>query len=314
MQPEMRKRPARSPLGLIVGTGILLILAFAILIGLFFALSALTPSIVGKCVAVVDINMPITVEGSPPSIFGGEGFPGSEELAATIESINARDDVGAVLFVFNSPGGSVVATREVYSAVKDLNKPSVSYFREVAASGAYYIASGTDYIVSDPDALTGSIGVIATFENFEGLLEKLGVNVTAIKSGPHKDIGSPYRNMTENESAIMQALINEVYDEFRSIVLENRGNKLDRARFDEVTDGRILSGRQAYKVGLVDQLGSKKDAIMKAAELGGIEASVVEDVRICPLPTSVSDGGLFSVESLVRSLGLKYSKVSINFQ
>jgi protease-4 len=314
MQPEMRKRPAKSTLGLIVGTGILLVLAFAILIALFFAVSALTPSIVGKCIAVVDINMPITVEGSPPSIFGGEGFAGSEELASTIESINGREDVGAVLFVFNSPGGSVVATREVYSSVKDLNKPTVSYFREVAASGAYYIASGTDYIVSDPDALTGSIGVIATFENFEGLLEKLGVNVTAIKSGPHKDIGSPYRNMTDNETMIMQILINEVYDEFRSVVLENRGSKLDKAKFDEVTDGRILSGRQAYKVGLVDQLGSKKDALLKAAELAGMEASSIDDVRVCPLSTSVSDGGLFGVEGLSRALGLKYSKVSINFQ
>ncbi|HSB47449.1 MAG TPA: signal peptide peptidase SppA [Candidatus Bilamarchaeum sp.] len=310
----MRKRPAQPPLGLVVGTGLLLVLAFMALIALFFILSALTPSFVGKCVAVVDLNTEISVDGTAPSVFGGPGTPGSAEIASAIDSLNGRDDVGAVLFVVNSPGGSVVATREIYSSVKNLDKPSVAYFREVAASGAYYVSSGTDYIVSDPDALTGSIGVIATFTDLAGLFDKLGVNVTAIKSGPHKDIGSPYRNMTANETAIMQALINEVYDEFRSVVLENRGKKLDRSKFDEITDGRILSGRQAYKVGLVDQLGTKKDAIMKAAELGGIEASSAEDVRLCPVSTMASDGGLFSVESISKALGLKSSKVSINFQ
>jgi protease-4 len=263
---------------------------------------------------VVSIDRPIELEGTAPSLFGGSGSPGSEEIAAMIEGINGREDVGAVLFVVNSPGGSVVATREIYGSVKALDKPTVSYFREVAASGAYYIASGTDYIVSDPDALTGSIGVIATFTNLEGLFEKIGVNATAIKSGPHKDIGSPYRNMTDNETKIMQALINEVYDEFRSIVLANRAGKLDKAKFDEITDGRILSGRQAYKVGLVDKLGTKKDAIMKAAELAGIEAESVDEVRICPISTTSSDGGLFGMEGFVRSLGLESSKVSINFQ
>jgi protease-4 len=310
----MRKRPARSPLGLVVGTALLLVLAFLVLIALFFALSALTPTLVGKCVAVVDINTEITVDGTAPSIFGGGGTPGSEQIASAIDSINRREDVGAVLFVINSPGGSVVATREIYASVKGLNKPSVSYFREVAASGAYYVASGTDYIVSDPDALTGSIGVIATFTNLEGLFDKLGINTTAIKSGPHKDIGSSYRNMTENETAILQAMINEVYDEFRSVVLDNRGSKLDKSKFEEITDGRILSGRQAYRVGLVDQLGSKKDALMKAAELGGIEASAPEDIRVCPISTAVSDAGLFSVESISKALGLKNSKVAISFQ
>lgn len=314
MQPELRKRPARPNVGLIAGTGLLLILAFILLLALFFVLSALGPSLVGKCVAVVDVNMPLTIEGTQPSVFGGYGSPGSEELASIIEDLDQRQDVGAVLFVFNSPGGSVVATREVYASVKGLNKPTVSYFREVAASGAYYIASGTDYIVSDPDALTGSIGVIATFTDLSGLLDKLGVNITAIKSGPHKDIGASYRNMTENETAILQAMINEVYDEFRSIVLENRAGKLDRARFDEITDGRILSGRQAYKAGLVDKIGTKKDAVLKAAELAGIEAKSASDVRLCPVPTTVTDSGLFSLESVIVRLLSKDSGTSLDFK
>src|SRR4030095_11486132 len=277
MEPEIRRRPARANSGLLVGTGLVLVLIFILVVALFFILSSLGPSLVGKCVAVMNIDTPLTVQGPAPSIFGGSGEPGSEELAGTIESLNRRDDVGAVVIVFNSPGGSVVATREVYSAVKSLNKPTVSYFREVAASGAYYVASGTDYIVSDPDAITGSIGVIATFTELSGLLEKVGVNVPAIKSAQHKDIGSEFRAMTPEEKSILQGLIDEVYSEFRGIVLENRGKKLDMSKFDNITDGRILSGRQAQKVGLVDQLGSKKDAIMKAAELAGIQANSVDD-------------------------------------
>ena len=303
MEP-LRKRPERPNTTFLIGTAIVLVIAFAVVVLLFFAFSSLAPSFVGKCVAVVDIDTPITVEGTPPSLFD-VGSPGSEQIASTIESLNERDDVGAVLFVFNSPGGSVVATREIYASVESLNKPSVSYFREIAASGAYYVASGTDYIVSDPDALTGSIGVIATFTDLSGLLDKLGVNVTAVKSGPHKDIGSSFRNMTTEEKEILQGLINEVYDEFRGIVVENRRGRLDMTKFNDVSDGRILSGRQAAKVGLVDQTGSKKDAILKAAELANMSATSVDDVRLCPVSALSEEGGLFSIQSFLHGLEAK---------
>ncbi len=312
MQPEIRKRPAR-PSGVLLGTALAILLVFLLVVVLFFVLSSFTPTLLGKCVAVMDINMPLTVEGAAPSLFD-VGYPGSEQLAAAIASLNRREDVGAVVLVFNSPGGSVVATREVYQSVKELDKPSVSYFREVAASGAYYVASGTDYIVSDPDALTGSIGVIATFTSMAGLLEKIGVNVTSIKSGEHKDIGSSYRNMTASEKAILQELIDEVYQEFRGVVVENRGNKLDKAVFDNVTDGRILSGRQAYKVGLVDELGTKRDAIKKAADLAGIPYTSVEDIRICPVPTSTADTSLFSLESFFRKLQAGSAVPSLSYK
>jgi protease IV len=301
MEPQPRRQQARPGGIFVLGTGLVLVLAFIVLVALFFVFSAFTPAITGKCVAVVDINAPLAVEGTPPSLFA-TGSPGSEDIAKTIEAINKRDEVGAVLFVVNSPGGSVVATREIYSAVKGLGKPKVAYFREVAASGAYYVSTGTDYIVSDPDALTGSIGVITTVMDMSGLLGKLGVNVTEVKSGPYKDIGSSYRNMTPEDMAILQNLINEVYGEFRSVVIENRKGRLDMAVFDNVSDGRILSGRQALKAGLVDAVGDKKDAIMKAAELGGIEAASVEDVRLCPVTIGSEQGGMFSMEGAIRSL------------
>jgi protease-4 len=278
-----------------------LVLIFLAIVLLFFVFASFSTALVGQCVAVIDVNAPLTVEGAPMTLFD-MGYPSSEELATTIEGLNMRDDVGAIVFVINSPGGSVVATREVYNAIQELDKPSVSYFREVAASGAYYVASGTDYIVSDPDAITGSIGVIATFTQMSGLFEKIGINVTTIKSGDYKDIGSPYRNVTEDEQKILQELVDEVYQEFHSVVLNNRKGKLDLVRFSEVADGRILTGRQAEKVGLVDETGTKKDAIKKAADLADIPYDKYGDIRICKVETMPTDTGLFGVDGIIRKL------------
>ena len=314
MEPTMNKqRPVRRSGAFILGTGAVLVLAFIALILLFFIFSAFTPSIVGKCVAVVNIDQELTVEGTPASLFQA-GSPGSDEIASSIDDLNKRDDVGAVLFVVNSPGGSVVATHEIYNAVKGLDKPKVAYFREVAASGAYYVSTGTDYIISDPDAMTGSIGVIATFTDLSGLLDKIGVNVSSVKSGPYKDIGSEYRNMTPDEQAIMQSMIDEVYSEFKGIVLANRKGKLDMNVFDNVTDGRVLSGTQAQKAGLVDAVGTEQDAILKAAELGNMSAATADDVRLCPVSTDSQDGGLFNVDGLIRSLQESERSITINFR
>ncbi|MFH0884840.1 MAG: S49 family peptidase, partial [Candidatus Micrarchaeota archaeon] len=177
-----------------------------------------------------------------------------------------------------------------------------------------YVASGTDFIVSDPDAITGSIGVISTFTDMQGLFEKVGINVTAIKSGPHKDIGSPYRNMSDEEFAIMQGIVDEVYGEFRGVVLENRGKKLNMNVFSNVTDGRILSGRQAFKAGLVDELGGKKDAIRKAADMANITYNDVSEIRICPIQTSTADSGLFSMSGFIRQLQAVSNSPSLSFK
>lgn len=298
---------------LILGTGIVLILVFLAVIGLFLVFSTFSSDIVGKCVAVVDIEYPLTVEGVPSSLFDS-GIPSSENYASTIRDLNDRDDVGAVVLVFNSPGGSVVATREIYDSVMELDKPSVSYFREVAASGAYYVATATDYIISDPNALTGSIGVIATFTSMEGLFEKIGINTTTIKSGVHKDIGSPFRNMTDEEESILQALVDEVYSEFRSVVITNRKGVLDRNKFDEIADGRILSGRQAKAAGLVDALGNKREAIMKAAQMAGIPFENYEEIRVCYVEMGESEGSIFSAESFFKFLEMKSSKTELSYK
>lgn len=304
---------SRKKTTLIVGTGVLLIVIFLAMVLMFFIFSSFSNVLVGQCVAVVDINNELTIEGVPPSLFD-PGLPSSEEIAYAIKDLDSREDVGAVVLVMNSPGGSVVATREIYDSVNGLDKPSVAYFREVAASGAYYVATGTDYIVSDPDALTGSIGVVATMAQMSGLLEKIGVNVTTVKSGEYKDIGSPFRNASEREIAIMQGVVDEIYQEFRSVILVNRKGRLDLEKFDEVSDGRILTGRQAKKVGLVDELGNKEDAILKAAQLAGIPAESIDDVRVCYVSTMSTEGGLFSAQGILRSIEAGSQVPSVSYK
>jgi len=210
-----------------------------------------------------------------------------------------------------------VATHDIYDAIKSLNKPSVAYLSEEAASGGYYVASGTTYIVSDPDTLTGSIGVITQVTQLTDLLSTIGVNVTSVTSGPYKDMGSEFRNMTPQEQAILQTIVNETYQEFRSVVIDNRGSRLNLTAFNEVADGRVLSGRQAYAVGLVDQLGSKRDAILKAAQLANITAATADDVQMCPVTITISQGsggGLFNVESVISALEEKASGMTLSYR
>lgn len=291
------------------GGVILLGLAFLVFLGILLFSSVSTP-LFGKCVAVVDIKGEITTSSSPPGLFS-EAVPGSEEIASTIEGLNRRDDVGAVVFVVDSPGGSVVATREIYDAVKGLDKPKVAYFREVAASGAYYISTGADYLISDPDALTGSIGVIMTLSDMSGLFGKIGYNVTAIKSGDTKDIGTYARPMTGKERQILQALVDEIFAEFKGIVIANRGPRLDMSRFNEILDGRVLSGRQAKEAGLVDALGTKKDAIRKAAQLANITD---EEPSICEIKVSSSGSDIFGMRALIPGLMQNTKKVSVKYE
>ena len=196
----------------------------------------------------------------------------------------AEDDpfVQAIVIRIDSPGGDVVASDEIYRMLLEVEKPVVVSMGSVAASGGYYIACGADYIVAHPDSLTGSIGVISQFVNAEGLMKKVGVEVVVIASGPAKDIGSPFREMTEEERDLWRGIIDEVYEDFVAVVAERRGLPLDQVR--ELADGRVYTGHQALEAGLVDDLGTLEDAIAKAAELGGIEGEP-EVVELAPRPS-----------------------------
>jgi protease-4 len=224
----------------------------------------------------------------PDSLFSS-GQMGSEQIAELIEKADARDDVKSILVIVNSPGGSVVGSREIYQALAGAKKPKVAYFREMAASGGYYVGLGADYIISEPDALTGSIGARMTLSDMSELFGKIGYNETTIKTGEYKDIGSYSRKMSVEEEEILQSIVDEAYSEFESVVLERREGRLDKEKFALMAaDARILTGRQAKEMGLVDEVGSKKDAIMIASKMAGSG----NELGICEIKGK-SSGGLF---------------------
>ncbi len=222
----------------------------------------------GDAVAIVRVEG-VILSGSPPvSPFGDSGAY-SDQIVEHLERAQEDSSVKAIVLRVNSPGGSVVASDEIYQQMLKVEKPIVVSMGEVAASGGYYISAPADVIMANPATLTGSIGVITQVTNLEELMEKIGVEVVVIKSGLHKDEGSPFREMTEEEKTIWQAIIDEAYGQFMAIVAEGRGLSKEKVR--EIADGRVYTGKQAMELGLVDELGNLPEAIDQAAELGGIE-------------------------------------------
>lgn len=184
-----------------------------------------------------------------------------------------REDNGvkAIVLRIDSPGGGVGPSQEIYQEVLKTRKEKkvLTSMGAVAASGGYYIACGSDLIVANPGTITGSIGVVMQFSNFEELMKKIGIKGVVIKSGAFKDTGSPFREMTPEERRLLQQVIDSVQEQFVQAVVT--GRKMDRAKVAEIADGRILTGEQARKLGLVDELGNLQDAIDLAAKLVGIE-------------------------------------------
>ena len=193
---------------------------------------------------------------------------------ATIKLLHTyRDDssIKAIVIRINSPGGSVAPVQEIYSELNKIEKPIVASMGGSAASGGYYVACAADTIVANPGTLTGSIGVIMQFTQLKGLYEKVGLGHQVIKSGDFKDTGSPFRELTEQERAVLQATVDDVYNQFVDTIFEARGELLTREEIVELADGRIFSGKQALDSKLLDQLGNLPEAIETAAKLAGIE-------------------------------------------
>lgn len=207
---------------------------------------------------------------------------GSQQIARRIKVSAAKKEVKAILLDINSPGGSVGAVQEIYSAIlrakAETKKPFIARFGDVSASGGYYVASACDAIIAEPGTITGSIGVIFSASSFSGLMTKIGMRSEVIKSGKFKDIGSPMRDMTTEERKLLQTLIDDSYEQFVSAVSEGRRMPADLVR--TLADGRIYTGRQALEVKLVDKLGDLQDALDMAGELGklGKNPRVLRDV------------------------------------
>ncbi|MFQ5800646.1 MAG: signal peptide peptidase SppA [Candidatus Hydrothermarchaeales archaeon] len=223
----------------------------------------------GDRVAVIEINGIITSAQSG-GLFEMEGAT-PERIREQLEKAEKDPSVKAIVFEINSPGGTIVASEAIAEAIKDAKKPTVAWLGEIAASGGYYVASAADYIVADKGSLTGSIGVVFYFPQYDSLLDKLGVKMRVIKAGRYKDIGSPYRNMTEEEEAIMNELVLSAYDDFIETIAENRNLSADYVR--TVAEGNIYTGRKAVELRLADQIGTRQDAIDIAGHLGGVKGT-----------------------------------------
>lgn len=181
-----------------------------------------------------------------------------------------RSIKGYVLWV-NSPGGEVAPSQAIYRELgraREQGRPVVAVIGSVGASGAYYAALGADSILVMPGSLVGSIGVVMEFPVAEELLDKIGLQFEVIKSAEHKDIGSPYRQATDADRALLQQVVDDVYGQFVEAIAEARG--LPRDSVMTIADGRVLSGRSAMEYGLVDGEGDLKDAIALAGTMAGL--------------------------------------------
>jgi protease IV len=225
----------------------------------------------------------IEVEGMLANARVGGLFQAQENKLSlfTQQMEQAENDpkVRAVVLRVNSPGGTVTCSDTMYQIIKKFrektHKPVIACAQEVMASGAYYLSTACDQIVAQPTSVVGSVGVIFELFEVDQGLAKLGISANTIKSKPHKDIGSPFREMTPDERAILQATVDEYYHRFIGVV-QAKCNITDPQILAEATDGRVYSGDKAKEVGLIDRVGMLDDAIDLAKEMSKAkDASVV---------------------------------------
>jgi protease IV len=249
----MRKHPVMSGLLLLIVLGFVFYL-------IFYRAGAQTGSVGAKRFSLNDKVGVLPIEGLITDSF---------KINQQIDEFAKDSSIVAVVVRINSPGGSVGAAQEIYDAILELKKKKkvVVSMGSIAASGGLLIACAGDKIVANPGTITGSISAIMQFANLEELMKKVGVKSSVVKSGPYKDIGSPMREMTPEEQAIVQELVDDIYNQFIDVIVRNR--KLTREQVAAIADGRVFSGRKAKDYGLVDQLGNMDAAAKLASVLAG---------------------------------------------
>lgn len=233
---------------------------------------------VPECVAVVDIVGPIVSGSTEVGLLNKVNGVGSRDVMAQIRDAAEDISVRALLLNIDSPGGSPTAAEEIGKELERFKavskKPIVATMGDTGASAAYWIAAcASDKIYANATTLTGSIGVYVPYLNVQKLMDTLGVTSNMIKSGEHKGMLSPDRELTQEEKDIMQNLVNEIHEQFIDVVA--KGRHMDGQQLRSLADGRVYTGKQAKNVGLIDEVGNYYDALAEAAKLGGIDGAPV---------------------------------------
>ena len=198
----------------------------------------------------------------------------SQYIVNQVKKFRQDKRIRGIILRIDSPGGAVGPSQEIYDEVlktRESDKTIYASMGALAASGGYYIASAAEKIFANPGTLTGSIGVIMAFSNAKGLMEKIGLQPEIIKAGEYKDIGSPARAMTQKERNLLQSVVTDVHQQFIEAVAS--GRNISVAEVTKIADGRILTGRQAYSLNLVDQMGGLQVSIDQLAHKVGIIGS-----------------------------------------
>lgn len=261
------------------------VLIFSLLAGMGASMSSLGEEFVAEekiissggrdRIAVIDIKGTIVRTADSSEI---NSSTASVDVIKLLDKAQEDKNVKAIVLDINSPGGYVSPTVDIYDKiqkVQDAGKKVVVSMGDAAASGGYYISSPADKIFAEKSTTTGSLGVIMTLMNFEGLFDKYGYEEIVIKSGELKDMGSWSRKMTDEERGVFQHFIDEAYDDFVKAIADGRG--MEESKVRRIADGRIYTGTQAKDLGLVDEVGGFWDAVDSAEVLAGIsDATVVE--------------------------------------
>lgn len=231
----------------------------------------LAAPVAGRVIGKIKIYGPIMSSGAPQMR--------TVNPDRIIQKIKWAESNGlrALIFEINSPGGAVVPSKEIAGAISDCGLRTVAWVRDLAASGGYWIASACDRIVADSMSGVGSIGVISAYLEFSELLKKYGVGYEGFKSGEFKDMGIPFRKPTAKERSAVQEHIDNIHNAFVASVAENRG--LDKKKIAKLATGKVYLGDEALKLGLVDSLGGRDEAVRTCEKLGRFKSLFVSDIE-----------------------------------
>ncbi len=257
----------------------------------------------GPKIAIVYAVGPIMSGKSQNDLFSGQ-IMGSDTIVKALHEAADDENVKAIVLRVNSPGGSALASDLIWRATQVIDKPIVASMGDVAGSGGYYISMGADRIVAEPGTITGSIGVVGGKFNMSGLYDKIGITTDVISRGKNSGMFSSTTNFSDSERQVVSAMMHDVYRLFTTKAAEGRGMPLEK--LEALAGGQVYTGRDAKRNGLVDQLGTLKDAIQLAKQLAGIDPDEKTILKVLPEPENPFDA-IFGIDSNaekeVRMLG-----------